>query len=205
LNRTTYHADIIGDGLHDDTVGIQALLDAGTSAVYLPPPPKEYLISRTLRLHSGQTLRLDPFTVIRLAPRSDTVMITNDDHDKGNESIALIGGIWDMDNRQQAPNPFPAMGQAALTTPYDPARFIGVLMRFNRVRNLTLQGLTLRDPTTFGAQLGNLYQFTVRDITFDYRHHLQGDGQQSPRQGQRTGQIGHGGRPSASRPGAAAH
>jgi hypothetical protein len=161
---------LYGDGIHDDTAGIQALLDAGTSAVYLPPPPKHYLISRTLVIHSGQALRLDPFTVIRLAPRSDTVMITNDDHDQGNENIALVGGIWDMDNRQQAPNPFPAMGQAGLTTPYDPARFIGVLMRFNRVRNLTLQGLTLRDPTTFGAQLGNLYQFTVRDITFDYPH-----------------------------------
>jgi hypothetical protein len=161
---------LYGDGIHDDTAGIQALLDAGTSAVYLPPPPKHYLISRTLVIHSGQTLRLDPFTIIRLAPRSDTVMITNDDHDQGNENIALVGGIWDMDNRQQAPNPFPAMGQAGLTTPYDPARFIGVLMRFNRVRNLTLRGLTLRDPTTFGAQLGNLYQFTVRDITFDYPH-----------------------------------
>ena len=161
---------LYGDGIHDDTAGIQALLDAGTAAVYLPPPPKHYLISRTLVIHSGQTLRLDPFTAIRLAPRSDTVMITNDDHDHGNENIALVGGIWDMDNRQQSPNPFPAMGQAALTTAYDPARFIGVLMRFNRVRNLTLQGLTLRDPTTFGAQLGNLYQFTVRDITFDYRH-----------------------------------
>ncbi len=161
---------LYGDGIQDDTDGIQTLLDGGTSAVYLPPPPKHYLISRTLVIHSGQTLRLDPFTVIRLAPHSDTVMITNDDHDQGNESISLVGGIWDMDNRAQAPNPFPSMGQAALTTPYDPARFIGVLLRFNRVRNLTLQGLTLRDPTTFGAQLGNLYQFTVRDITFDYPH-----------------------------------
>ncbi len=61
---------LYGDGIHDDTAGIQALLDAGTSAVYLPPPPKHYLISRTLIIHSGQTLRLDPFTVIRLAPRS---------------------------------------------------------------------------------------------------------------------------------------
>jgi hypothetical protein len=171
MNMTNRHVKgLHGDGRHDDTAGIQALLDAGASAVYLPPPPKHYLISRTLVIHSGQALRLDPFTVIRLAPRSDTVMITNDDHDQGNENIALVGGIWDMDNRQQAPNPFPAMGQAGLTTPYDPARFIGVLMRFNRVRNLTLQGLTLRDPTTFGAQLGNLYQFTVRDITFDYPH-----------------------------------
>jgi hypothetical protein len=167
VNKTIH---LIGDGTHDDTAGIQSLLDAGATMVYLPPPPKHYLISRTLILHSGQALRLDPFTVIRLAPHSDTVMITNDDHDQGNENIALSGGIWDMDNRNQAPNPFPAMGQAGLTTPYDPARFIGVLMRFNRVRNLTLQGLTLRDPTTFGAQLGNLYQFTVRDITFDYQH-----------------------------------
>jgi hypothetical protein len=166
----TYRDDIKGDGVHDDTAGIQSLLDSGQAAVYLPPPPKEYLISRTLRIRSGQALRLDPFTVIRLAPGSDTVMITNDDHDAGNENIAIIGGIWDMDNRSQSPNPFPALGKAGLTTPYDPARFIGVLMRFNRVRNLTLQGLTLRDPTTFGAQLGNLYQFTVRDITFDYRH-----------------------------------
>jgi len=170
MHNSADRHDIIGDGLHDDTAGIQALLDAGTSAVYLPSPPKYYLISEMLRIHSSQTLRLDPFTVIRLAPHSDTVMITNDDHDNGNENIALIGGIWDMDNRHQAPNPFPAMGQAALTTPYDPARFIGVLMRFNRVRNLTLQGMTLRDPTTFGAQLGNLYQFTVRDIIFDYPH-----------------------------------
>ena len=139
--ETTDHADLIGDGIHDDTTGIQALLDAMTSAVYLPPAPKHYLISRTLIIHSGQTLRLDPFTVIRLAPHSDTVMITNDDHDNGNENIALVGGIWDMDNRQQAPNPFPIMGQAALTTAYAPARFIGVLMRFNRVRNLVLDDI----------------------------------------------------------------
>jgi hypothetical protein len=162
--------DLHGDGVHDDTAGIQARLDERTSSVYLPPPPKHYLISRTLLIHSGQTLRLDPFTVIRLAPHSDTVMITNDDHANGNENIALVGGIWDMDNRNQAPNPLPAMGDAVHTTPYEASRFVGVLLRFNRVRNLTLEGLTLRDPTTFGAQLGNLYQFTVRDITFDYRH-----------------------------------
>jgi len=162
--------DIHGDGIQDDTRGIQTLLDTGASAVYLPPPPAHYRISRTLRIHSGQTLQLDPYTVIRLAPHSDTVMITNDDHEHGNTDIALIGGIWDMDNRNQASNPFIAMGDAALTTPYDPALFLGVLMRFNHVRNLTLQGLTLRDPTTYGTQLGNLYQFTIRDITFDYQH-----------------------------------
>ena len=88
---------VVGDGIHDDTAGIQKLLDRGSSAVYLPSPPNHYLISRTLVIHSHQTLRLDPFSVIRLAPHSDTVMISNDDHTHGNENIELLGGIWDMD------------------------------------------------------------------------------------------------------------
>jgi polygalacturonase len=41
-------------------------------------------------------------------------------------------------------------------------------MRFNNVKNLSLRGLTLKDPVTFGMQLGNLRQFTIEDITFDY-------------------------------------
>lgn len=161
---------IVGDGVHDDTIGIQALLDQGTGTVYLPPPPKYYLISRTLIIHSQQALRLDPYTTIRLAAGSNTVMLTNDDHTNGNETICVTGGIWDMDNQHQSPNPFVQMGNKALTTPYDPSRFVGALMRMNHVRNLTLDGLTLRDPTVFGVQLGNLYQFTIRNITFDYQH-----------------------------------
>jgi len=57
MSNTTHRKDIIGDGVHDDTPGIQTLLDAGSSAVYLPPPSKHYLISRTLRIHSGQALQ----------------------------------------------------------------------------------------------------------------------------------------------------
>jgi len=82
---------LFGDGTHDDTAGIQSLLDTRTSGVYLPPPPKHYLISRTLILHSGQALRLDLFTVIRLAPHSDTVMITNDGTITGAQTAKLRG------------------------------------------------------------------------------------------------------------------
>jgi len=97
---------LYGDGCHDDTVGLQARLDAGAPDVYFAPPAGHYLISRPLVIHSGQTLRMDNHTRIRLAPRTDTVMLTNDDHEGGNEGISLIGGIWDMDNRAQSPNPF---------------------------------------------------------------------------------------------------
>jgi len=36
------------------------------------------------------------------------------------------------------------------------------------VKNLHLRNLTLKDPVTYGAHLGNLRQFTIEDITFDY-------------------------------------
>ena len=75
-----------GDGAHDDTAAIQARLDAGTSCVYLPPPSKEYLISKALVIGSGQELRLDRFTRIRLAPGSDTPMLVN----KGVKSGARV-------------------------------------------------------------------------------------------------------------------
>ena len=97
---------LYGDGYHDDTAELQAQLDAGAPDVYFAPPAEHYLISRPLVIHSGQTLRLDNLTRIRLGPMSDTVMLTNDDHEGGNEGISLIGGIWDMDNRSQSPNPF---------------------------------------------------------------------------------------------------
>ena len=94
-----------GDGAGDDTEAIQALLDRGRSNVYLPPPKRNYLISKTLRIHSNQSLTLDRFTVIRLADKSDCTMITNDDHVKGNENIAIVGGVWDGNNMGQPPNP----------------------------------------------------------------------------------------------------
>ena len=57
----------------------------------------------------------------------------------------------------------PATGKAPIA-----ARYLGVLMRFNRVKRLTLRGLTLKDPVTFSTQLGNLEEFTIEDIAFDH-------------------------------------
>lgn len=64
-----------GDGVADDTAAIQARLDSGAACVYLPPPKKHHRISKTLRIGSDTELRLDRFSVIRLAPGSDCPMI----------------------------------------------------------------------------------------------------------------------------------
>ena len=63
-------------------------------------------------------------------------MITNDDHERGNENIALVGGVWDMHNEGQSLTEYQKTRIWKGT--YDPARYLGMLMRFNRVKRLTL-------------------------------------------------------------------
>ena len=61
---------VVGDGVHDDTLGLQALLDSGRTEVHFPSPPVCLLISKTLTIHSRQTLVLGRHTVIRLKEHS---------------------------------------------------------------------------------------------------------------------------------------
>ena len=157
---------VVGDGEHDDTVGLQAALDSGASTVCLPAPPAAYSISGTLTIHSGQTLAADRNAVIRLADHAHQHLLTNADHEHGNERITVTGGIWDGNNVHQTCE-YHENGRN-WRVPYDPARFLGVLMQFNRVTDLRIAHVTLKDPETFGVQVGNLRRFTIEDITFDY-------------------------------------
>ena len=97
---------LFGNGVADDTAAIQARLDSGAACVYLPPQEKCYHISKTLRIGSDTELRLDGFSVIRLAPGTDCPMIKNKGYVGGDDGrIAVTGGIWDMANVDQSPNP----------------------------------------------------------------------------------------------------
>jgi hypothetical protein len=156
---------VVGDGVHDDTAGFQAALDSGAGTVYLPKPPVHYLTSQTLRIHSGQTLQLDRTAVIRLADHAHAHMLTNADPDKGNTGITVLGGIWDGNNSHQTCDYHEGKD---CWVPYYRARYLGVLLQFDNVTDLRIAGLTLKDPETFGIQVGNLLRFTVEDITFDY-------------------------------------
>ena len=164
---------VVGDGIHDDTAGLQALLDSGATEVRFPVPSKCLLISKTLTIHSGQTLIAASNTVIRLKPRSDCLMITNDNHEKGNENITLSGGVWDMNNLNQSLPDYlktaPAKRRDIIRSrPYSPTTYDGILLRFNHVKNLTIRDLTMKDPVMWGMQLGRLDHYTVENITLDY-------------------------------------
>ena len=155
----------VGDGVHDDTAGIQAALDGGSATVFLPSPPKHYVIRQTLVIHSGQTLQVERNATIRLADRALVHMLTNAEHTKGDRGITVSGGIWDGNNASQTCE-YHTTGRWQV--PYDPKRYLGVLMQFNNVTDLRIEHLTLKDPETFGIQVGNLRRFTIEDITFDY-------------------------------------
>lgn len=153
---------LIGNGVADDTPAIQALLDLKEPLVYLPAPKKNYLINKSLRIHSGQTLKLDPTTVIRLADNANDYMLTNADLDSGNRNIFISGGIWDGNNRGVNHAKGPRNGKH----PRD--FFIGSLFMLMYVENLCIENLTVKDPEKFGIHLGACRRFTVKQITFDY-------------------------------------
>ena len=56
----------------------------------LPPPAKHDRISKTLRIGSDTELRLDRFSVVRLAPGSDCPMIENRGYVGGGDSAVRL-------------------------------------------------------------------------------------------------------------------
>ena len=172
---------LYGDGVHDDAPAIQELLDAQCEVV-LPPPEKCYRIGRTLRIPGGRALRLPAFAEVFLADGADCSMLEDADFSAWKRDILIEGGIWDMNHAAQSPNPYHYAGADGRTF-YDrirelgwdqassavlPAMYTGFCMRFCRVRNLTLRGVTIRNPVTYGVQLAYTEDFTLRDIAFDY-------------------------------------
>ena len=187
---------LYGDGIHDDTKAIQSLLDKKDAFVKLPLPKVCYLISTPLRIYSGQELSLDRYCHIKLMPNSNCVMLENADPINGDSLITVTGGIWDMNNLEQAKNPlhFPYSGNpedrgrpfynAELTrnpvpSPKSPEAladfhpdtyYRGIAMSFLNVRHLKIAGLTIKDPVTFSITLNVVAYFTVEDITFDFNY-----------------------------------
>lgn len=169
---------LVGDGVTDDTAAIQARLDAGTSCVYLPPPEKEYLISKTLKIGSEQELRMDRFTRIRLAPWTNAPMIENKNQKAGDRRIVITGGIWDCDNVSQRCNPglWKLSSDPERNKPkqypdrkYHEGRYIGIGLNFYNVEGLIVRGLTIRNPVMYATKFCRVSYFTVEDIEFDYK------------------------------------
>ena len=155
----------------DDTDMLQSLLDKGGD---ISLPDKEYRISRKLLFQSSTRLRFDDGARIVLMPHSDCMLAGNADPLGGNHDISIEGGVWDMDNTRQAPNPMwrhfckPPLPRIECPKSYDPNFYRGVAIYFENVSNLVVKGITIRNPVTYALQLCKASHFTVEDITFDF-------------------------------------
>lgn len=174
---------LYGDGINDDYPAIQEMLDSGMQVVYLPVPEKNYLISKTLKVHSNQEFRLDKFTRICLADHANCFMLSNHDVLTGNERIRVVGGIWDMNHNNQKQNPwhFPdpdldynlveriekrEYDRASLTFPEH--IYWGMCFLFNNIKKFYFADVTIVNPVLYGATLHIVEDFTIENITFEY-------------------------------------
>ena len=174
---------LYGDGVHDDLPAIQELLDSQPS-VTLPAPAQHYQISGPIRLHSNQELRLGRFTRVVLCGGADCCMLENRDMKQGDQNIRISGGIWDMNHRNQHPNPahfadeekgeelfwdwFYAPGNFDPNAKLPANRYIGICMRFFNIKGFSISDVTIENPVTYGMDLAFVEDFTIEHITFDY-------------------------------------
>ncbi len=165
---------LYGDGVHNDAPAIQEMLDSGMSVVTLPVPQKHYCIDRALRIHSGQSLILGETTVIKLLPDSNCFMLTN--AEKPAWDITVAGGIWDLDNINQQPNPLKHLlygdathydGNPDTIATYNDSYYRGSIMRFYRVERFSIHDLTFKNPVTYCIEMAYMKYFTVENIRID--------------------------------------
>lgn len=160
------------DHLLDRTDEIQALLDR--CGIVTIEHPGTYLISRTLIIHSNTRLICAPGVHFLAAPLSRCALIENEhfgDPSGRDANIEILGGIWDgncdemgLDGEYEAKH--------RLDDPYSPKLFKGKLIRFAHLDRITLEKLTVRNPVSYGIQIGDVRGFVTRDIFFDYNWHF---------------------------------
>ncbi len=179
---------LYGDGIHDDYLAIQEMLDSKVCEVALPAPKVNYSISKTLKIHGGQTLRLPRTAVIKLIDGSNCTMIEDCDFKVGKENICIDGGIWDYNNLGQDPNPyhFPnkngisftdrlkkvnlkSMGEMSKLPYLLSDIYLGYCMRFCNIKNLIVKNLTIKNPVCYGIQIACVKDFFIENIYFDYQ------------------------------------
>ena len=144
----------------DDTARLQALLDSGRGRVEFPDGT--FVVSKPLVISSDTHLVCSPRTVVRLAAGANCPVLRNRGSEPGglDRNITVEGGIWDGNNVQQKRGPY--------RRPKTPGGGdINQLTVFAGITNLTLRGMTLKDPDCYCIELTDITGFTVEDILFD--------------------------------------
>lgn len=146
------------DGKVDATAAVQAMLDKAGEIRF---EKGDYLISKTLRIHSNSTIIADENARIimdgNIEKHRGDFLITNSDFENGNENIILIGGIWDGNNQGKY-NTKPDL--------FDHNGYSGTVVNFFNVKNLTLKNMTIANSVAYNTRFSCIDNFLIEDIRF---------------------------------------
>ncbi|MBR2951017.1 MAG: hypothetical protein IKC46_14370 [Lachnospiraceae bacterium] len=159
------HYKLYGDGIHDDTLAIQELIDSTKGILTLPQPEECYLISKPLELPGNFKLVLPRFAEVKLMPKSDCYMLTNKESEICLKNIEIEGGIWNYNNLEQSPNPWLGLEEKSENPDYN-----GFAIFFKNIKGLRINSLTMKDVITFAITLDTVSYFTVDNIVFDFNY-----------------------------------
>lgn len=147
----------VGDGTHDDHGAIQAVLDKNGGRVVIPEGV--YKIGATLQISSNTRLIVDPSAHLIFGDSagidSQSFLLTNQNHTRGDSHIHIEGGIWDGNNFNN------------LRGPDEFGSYTGALINFINVTDLSIQNLTVRDAEAYFIRLGEVRNFLVANIRFE--------------------------------------
>ena len=134
---------------------LQGLIDRGGIVTI---PDGEYSVDKTLEVGDDTRIVCSPKAYIRLADHANCPLLTTKfkGTDHPTKNVSVIGGTWDGNNVGQE--------RDAYTHPH--YRW-GQCLAFSCTEDLTLEGLTVKDPNSFAITLTDTTRFTVRDIRFD--------------------------------------
>ena len=158
---------LIGDGVHDDTAAIQALLEQ-RGEVYIPDG--QYLISKPLIIHDDTHLRLSNMAVLRLADHANCSILDNDGlyNRTKNRNITIEGGIWDGNHDMQEREVITNEDRPCDYDKYITNSLLVLMVRLVHVEHLTVRNIIFKDPTSYAIQIADVKYFTVENITLDY-------------------------------------
>ncbi len=151
---------IYGDGVHDDSEALQSLLDSGENEIFIPLGC--YLISKTLKINSNTVLNVTPGARFimdgEVQKHRGDFLITNSDHENGNENIKICGGVFDGNNK--------GWGNRKPDDLFDKNGYSGSVMNFQNVKGLTLNGFTVANSTTYYIRMSGIEGFKIENISF---------------------------------------
>ncbi len=148
-------------GNGDASPGLQAALDSGAPLIHVPYGI--YMINKGLRISSNTFLRIHPEARMVMgdgAGRQVTdFLISNRNPDAGDANIAISGGVWDGNNRN---NPRGKEG--------DPDAYTGTMINMKNVTGLELSDMRLQDSTAYFTRLTRVRSFRIENIRFRITH-----------------------------------